>query len=364
MINLTYDELEEYITKISSGKQIQYIDELKEILVFKYPSNDTKLISDSIYHRSYVEAIEEGLLPLKDIEKLLVDRGVFTEEDEAQITKLTGQLDAQKVLLSKTLKVKANQDRINKVINDLRSKINIILHKKHSKLGMSAETKALEEKTNYLCWNCSFDIDDRRLWESFDDFNNSESSTRQSTIISQFLKFFNGLDTSIVRCIAKSNMWRIRYNNSVKTGEKLFGVPTAEYSTDQLGLVYWSNFYDQVYSMTPDNRPADDIIVDDELLDTFMSDYYKELERDFQSARSKKKFGKKSLSAFDSEEVIVTRASELYEEIEYDKPREADKLKRQNLDTNMIKDSQRGKKARMKNATVTTTADGSAKVER
>jgi hypothetical protein len=91
MINLTYEELEEYIIKISSGKQIVYIEEFGDIVVFKYPSNDIKLITDSIYHKSYKEAIENELLPLKEIEKLLVDRGVFTEEDEIQVEKLKGQ---------------------------------------------------------------------------------------------------------------------------------------------------------------------------------------------------------------------------------------------------------------------------------
>ena len=33
------------------------------------------------------------------------------------------------------------------------------------------------------------------------------------------------------------------------------------------------------------------------------------------------------MSAFDAEEVIVTQSNELYEEIEYDKPREAQRVK-------------------------------------
>ena len=361
MINLTYDELEEHITKISSGKQIIYEEDFGDILVFNYPSNNVKLIADSIYKKNYKEAIEEGLLPLKDIEKLIKDRGVFTEEDEAQVEKLKGQLEAQNILLSKTLKVKANQDRIRDTIKDLKSKLNIILHKKHSKLDMSAENKALSDKTGYLCWACSFNIDDKRIWETFDDFIYSKESNKQAIVISYFLNFFNGLDTSVVRFIAKSNIWRIRYNNSIKTGEKLFGIPTTEYSTDQLSLVYWSNFYDQVYSMSPENKPADEIIEDDELLDSFMTDYYKELEKDYQSARSRKKFGKK-MSAFDAEEVIVTRSSEMYEDIDYDKPREARKIA--DKGKTALKESQKNKKQRMKNATVTVDTDGKAKVER
>lgn len=326
MIEITYEELEELITNISSGKKIIYLENLDDIVVFKYPNNDIKLIADSIYHKYYKIAIDDGLLPIDEVEKLLIDRGVFTEEDVAKVDKLKGQLEAQEILLSKTLKVRANQERIKDKIKSLTSEINVILYKKHSKLGMSADTKASEEKNNYLCWACTFDINDVRLWNSHEEFSTCKDADKQSTIISHFLNFFSGLNITTVRYIAKSTMWRIRYNNSVKLGEALFGVPTTEYSSDQLSLVYWSSFYDQVYSMMPEDRPSDEVIQDDKLLDTFMDSYYKEITRQTQAASQKKKHGGK-LSAFDAEEVIITRSNELYEEIEYDKPREAQKVK-------------------------------------
>ena len=58
-----------------------------------------------------------------------------------------------------------------------------------------------------------------------------------------------------------------------------------------------------------------------------MDEYYKDLSN--QAAISRGGRGdrvKGSMSAFEKEEVIVTKASELYEDIEYDKPREAMKI--------------------------------------
>ena len=359
MAELTYEELEELITVISSGKKIIYIEEIKDIFIFKYPSNDSKLIADSIYHKYYNLAIEDGLMPIAEVEKLIMDRGVFTEEDESKIEKLKGQLKAQQVLLSKTLKVKANQDRIKKTMQGLTSQINEILHKKHSKLVMSADTKATEEKNSYLCWACTFNINDKRIWETFDEFSDSRETIKQSFIMSYFLNFVNGLEIETVRYMARSTMWRIRYNNSIKTGEALFGVPSAKYSNDQLSLVYWSSFYDQVYQMMPEDRPSDDTISDDKELDSYMEDYYKELTKKTQEARQKKKYGDK-LSAFDAQEVIVTRSHELYEEIEYDKPREAKRHK----DAVDLKNKQKSKQQRIKNSIVTVDKGGSAKVLR
>ena len=78
--------------------------------------------------------------------------------------------------------------------------------------------------------------------------------------------------------------------------------------------------------MLPEDRPSDIVIEDDDALDAYMKTFYEE--RNKEEAHRKhvnKRSGK--LSAFDSEEVIITRSHELYEDIEYDTPREAQKIK-------------------------------------
>jgi hypothetical protein len=112
----------------------------------------------------------------------------------------------------------------------------------------------------------------------------------------------------------------------MKTSEPLFGIPTSEYTIDQLNLIYWSNYYQSIYEMMPEDRPSDFVIEDDEALDAYMENYYKDRNKEVAARKSKSKRGGK-LSAFDSEEVIVTRSHELYEDIEYDTPREARKIK-------------------------------------
>ena len=143
------------------------------------------------------------------------------------------------------------------------------------------------------------------------------------------MDFMRGVDTKTIRFIARSNIWRIRYTSSLKIAEPLFGVPLVDYTTDQLNLVYWSNYYEQIYSMLPSDRPQDVVIEDDEALDKFMDEYYKEMnnESTILRDRNKKSKNKGTLSAFDSEEVIVTQFNELYHDIKYDKPKEAQKIK-------------------------------------
>lgn len=325
-MELTYDKLEGLIRKISLGKEYIYLNNYTFVVV-SFPNNDIITKAELLYDKAYNEALKEGLLPVKELEKLIEKRGLFTSEDQIKIDNLYSKLEAQKVLLSKTLKVRANRDRIKNTITKLENEINQLLYKKYSKLSMSAESKAEDLKVKYMCWLCTHKEDNTLYWDTFESFLNDSREDLKDTILSTFNSLYRGLDITTIRYIARSAIWRVRYTNSVKTSDPLFNTPSTQYTSDQLNLVYWSNFYDQVYSMLPEDRPSDEVINDDSLLDAFMDDYYKELSNSHAIARSNKAKTKGAMSAFDAEEVIVTQFNELYEEIEYDKPREAQRIK-------------------------------------
>lgn len=322
---LTDSEVECYINKITSKQNIVVIDKIW--LVFQHPSNLIKQKADVIYSYEYEKALEEGLLDHKSLEELITKRRLFTSEDQEKLDKLNNKRKAQQVLLAKTTVVKANQDRVKKIIHSLDEEIRKLSFKKTSMLTMSAEVKANEEKTLFLCWSSIYDeLGTSKYWSTFDDFKNTTDLFFRDKVLSKFIEFYGGSPNDVIRYIARHNLWRIRYVNSQKTSEQLFGVPTVEYTNDMLSLAYWSNYYDNIYQMMPEDRPSDLIIEDDEALDAYMKSYYEERNRQDASRRSTKRSPGK-LSAFDSEEVIVTASNELYQDIKYDKPREAQRLK-------------------------------------
>jgi hypothetical protein len=95
-----------------------------------------------------------------------------------------------------------------------------------------------------------------------------------------------------------------------------------------LNLAYWSNFYQNIYEMMAKDRPPDSIIDDDDALDAYMKAFYEERSREDAAERDKSRHSNRGkLSAFNKEEVIVTKSHELYEDIEYTKPREAQMIK-------------------------------------
>ena len=328
-MDITHEQLERYLVEVFTGKKLVYVNNGSEdiCIEFRQSNNMVRLRANIIYDESYDKAISEGLLSTKDLEKLIIERGIFTEEDEAQIEKLESQLHGQEIMLAKTLVVKAKQDRLKDIIARLKEEINVLYSKKARALMMSAESKAEEERSFFLCWATSYSYDTGELcWNTYDDLLKETDLLFKDRVLIEFLKFSRGITTRTIRVIARSNLWRIRYLTSVKTSEALFGVPTSEYTNDMLNLTYWSNFYQNIYEMLAEDRPSDLVIEDDEALDAYMKSYYDERTKDDAARRSKHKTSGK-LSAFDKEEVIVTRSNELYEDIVYDKPREAQKIK-------------------------------------
>ena len=326
-MELSYEEVDNIIRKIAIGKDLVCVG--NDFYYIHYPTNFLKTKAKLLRDNAYKNALNEGLLPKKDLEDLILTRGIFSKDDENAVSKLQSKLEAQEILLSKTTKVRANQERIKKTISELKNDLSKILVKKYSKLYMSADNKAEEDMYSFLCSECVYIDDNIKYWKTFKDFLEDRNNDIKNELFSFFMSFMHGIDTSVIRYIARSNLWRIRYTSSLKTSEPLFGIPLVDYTTDQLNLLYWSNFYEQVYSMLSSDRPSEAIIEDDDALDKFMEEYYKDMnnETTIKREHKNKSKGKGSLSAFDSEEVIITQFNELYHDIKYDKPREAQKIK-------------------------------------
>lgn len=323
-MELTYEETEHYIDQICSGIKFVEVDGVQFLL--KQPSLKDRVKARFIYNMEYDKALSDGFVTYDQMKDLIKVRNLITDEDRANALKLKNEIEAQKALLSKTTKVRARQDSIKEIINKKEEELRVIENKERAQYAMTAETKAEEAKVIYLCWLSVYDFyTDVRYWYDYSSFLSEKRYSFRQKIINSFLNFYNGLPTAIIRCIARGSLWRIRYITSVKTSDQLFGIPAAEYTNDMANLAYWSQYYSNIYEMLPEDRPSDNIIDDDAALDAYMDDYYKEKQNEGQARKGKKSHGK--LSAYDKEEVIVTRSDPLYEHIEYDKPREAQAIK-------------------------------------
>lgn len=323
-MELTYEETEHYINEICAGVKFSDINNVQ--FLFKQPMLVDKVKANFIYEQEYANSIAAGFITNQQMTEIIESRELITTDEKNRVSKLKNELLAQRTLLAKTTKMRARQDTIKETIATKQAEINAIEVKERAKYAMTAETKAEEARVFYLCWASSYNFSsDNRYWLTYNDFLDEDKYLFRQEVVSNFLGFFNGLLTGIVRAVARSSLWRIKYVTSMKTSDKLFGVSTADYSNDMSNLAYWSQYYNNIYEMLSEDRPPDDIIDDDEALDAYMNDYYQEKSKEMAVSKGRNRHGK--LSAYDKEEVIVTREDPLYEHIEYDTPREAKAIK-------------------------------------
>jgi len=326
MIELSFDELETHIDEISTGTKVIEVENEKGeplVLVIQQPKSRDKLFASLIYKQTYEQAKKEGISTQEEMREILEKRGIINEEDELAMNRLRDKLKAQRVLLAKTTQVRANRERVMKVIDGLEKELHTIMFKRERTFGLTAESKANEEKLSYWCCRYVYKSEGELLWPTKKDYNEDKDHVLRMSIFSEYARFVLGLKTELIRYLARSNLWRIRYVTALKCGTDLFGTSAVDFSADQTNILYWSHFYQGIYEMLPDDQPSEEIIEDDAALDAYMENYYKEMKKD----RLVKKSQKDGIDAMKSEQVIITPAHELHQDIEYDKPREAQRLK-------------------------------------
>lgn len=332
-VSLDTIDIETYLRVIFTGIKVISVEGVD--LIMKHPSNLSKIKANFIYDKYYSKALKDGLLPRAELEELIDKRNIISPSEKKEMEDLAIKIGTQRAILDKTIQVGSNPERVQKIIADMEKRLEVIKSKRWSKLFMSADVKAEEQRYNYLCYSNVYSMETNELyWPTYDRFINDSNFILKQKVIDLYIEFNRGIATKIIRFLARSNLWRIRYNTSIKTGEALLGVPTSDYTDDMLNLVFWSNYYQNIYEMFPEDRPQEAIINDDKALDAFMTAYYEERDKETLARKGSAKlggYGGNKLSAFKEQEVIVTQSSELYKDLKYDKPKEAQRVKNKPL---------------------------------
>ena len=169
-----------------------------------------------------------------------------------------------------------------------------------------------------MTWAGTCKVTGEKYWESFEAFEAETDLFLRNSVIAQFSKFNRGLSLKEIRFLSRHVLWRIRYTAGLKIGGPLFPGGLQDLTTDQQSLLYWSNYYQSIYEMLPDEQPADEIIQDDEALDAYMEAYFKKRELEKNEGRLKRRSGGKGkLSSENSAEVIITSNHPEYLGLEY-----------------------------------------------
>ena len=320
-IDLSYEELDGYIQQICTGTKIVHVDNQKGKgvpLLFSYPTPLTTRTADLVYTQSMEKAKDSGLPSLQEMEDILRARGIFTQEDEDKIDKLNSRIKGQEAILSKTVKVPARRNRIYENIQNFENEIQEITLKKEASLSLSRERKASETKFLYLTSVGVLDpYSEDKFWENQERFDAEADFIFRKRVFLEYIVFAHGLRSNVIRYIARSNLWRIRYVTALKTSDTLFGSSIKDYNVDQLTLLYWSHFYQSVYEMMSTDRPPDTIIEDDQALDAYMKDWQAERNREATASRSQQNNKYGNNTAWDHGETLVMKSNPIHSDVEY-----------------------------------------------
>lgn len=321
LVDLSLDRVETLISEISVGGRLSTIANgvgATTVVLILHPNSLDKLYADVEYKMAYEKAIEDGFLTIEETTELMKDRGIFTQKEEAEIADIENKIKAQHEVLKKTTKVPARRDKIKENIQTYKDRLYKILLRREEFLVYSAEKKAQEHKWFFLAWRSARNPHDSGLlWPDKASFDGEKDIVFRRSVFIEAIKLSQGMDSSIIRSLARSELWRIRYMTSVKTGVSLFGRELPDYTMDQLALAYWSQFYQAIYEMLPDERPPDSIIVDDAALDAFMESYMVEKNKEAVISREVKKKGSTNKSAWDHGETLVMRSNPIHSDLEY-----------------------------------------------
>jgi hypothetical protein len=322
---LSFQEVEKLLESILVNKSLTRVESRQGpcFIVFSHPTTTETIQSRFIKEKATLEALAEGLPSLEELEKTLQTKQILRPVDEAKIAELEEKSKAQSRLLQLTKiegrrkDVQANIDRFAQEIDKLKSKTRNLLY-------LSAERKAEEESLLYICWVSTYNVNGLRRWETFQAFENETDLTLRNSLLDVFMRFNAGMTVKKVRYLARHNLWRIRYAAALKIGGPLFERGLYDLTPDQMGLLYWSSYYQSIYEMMPDDQPSSEIIDDDEALDSYMEAFFKRREEERNEGRVKRSSGnrKGKLSAWDKgEELIITPNHPDYMQMQYSEKR-------------------------------------------
>lgn len=235
----------EYILHhIISGKVNLNID--NQNITISPPSYEDIYKAAELYEKVYRRGFLFGALSKEEIIHYLINRGLWSIENELELEKIPDQISNAKLDMYNTYTRFGNVETKRKVLTFLNNKYNDLWAQKGQFDRFTIEGISNYHKICYLlCCGAAIDYNkcDINLNKLFYTYIN------------------NTYNDTTIRQVAKSDDWR-NYWRGIKLGFKIFGDILTR---DQYSLLSWSQFYDNIYESG--ECPNDEIIEDDDLLD-------------------------------------------------------------------------------------------------
>lgn len=268
---MEHADIERLVDVISWGKIIVHDSSTQLILCI--PTPEEKARGALIYAQALYKATNIGILTEAETLASLVEFGQWNEKKEQEIEGIRQDIHNIRRGLLDFLFQKDKLEKARKLLRSAEVALTKRLITRQELVKTSAETQALLEQQRYLISKVTETEDGSLYWSSSKIFG-EETDTELIQRLCQVF-FENNIPTSTIRQIARSGMWRAMWG-AAKQFSQLFGKDLSEWSDVQKELVHWSIAYDNVYEAY--ERPSEDVIEDDDLLDSWFIRQHDQLE--------------------------------------------------------------------------------------
>jgi len=316
------EELQSHIDEVTTGEKIIPIElsgrDTPHYILVKYPNRKILRLSEIEYDKYIYTAARLGVRTEAEMEKLIREKGIWTEDDDEIVAELMERLNKWKNKIVNP-DVTENTKKLGlELIAKTEEDIYQAEKKKDVAMQNTAERRARSAKYDFLVWASSYRPEtDERLYDNYLTYCEEVDSELRNKLLGEFIKFYLvGHTTEEIRYIARSNLWRIQYVSAQKANMPLFPNSIRELTPFQLNLIWWSSYYQSIYELLPDDQPEDYIIEDDESLDKYMEDLHKERSKDRATRRAEKKYG--ANTAMKMQTALVMKSNPDYWDYDYD----------------------------------------------
>jgi hypothetical protein len=252
---------ERIINYISWGHIIYESDNL-----ILYPLTiQEKSISSFVYEKEYNNAINSGIMKEEELLCYLIENEEWSIENENKINQIKS--DIRKIIRGLLdLIFQKNKLNVAKLMLRKAEKCLIeLITNKNSLLINSVESYASLKQQRFIISKITHKEDGSLFWKDNEEFNNFTDLELVNKLTNIFF-VESRVSTSVTRELARTQPWRNIWSASKNCGN-LFNKSLLESTDNQLELISWSQIYDMAYESY--ERPSNDIIEDDDLLDSW-----------------------------------------------------------------------------------------------
>ena len=293
------NERELYVCRIMSGRIGIKIDGRSHFI--SVPDPYDKYVAQEIFFSSKRDAGFYGIFTEEEMHEVMLDKGLWTDEEEADIEKLPKRIENLKVALFEAMMKEKIFKATRKTLEGEKKRFEQLSSKKLSMNNFTQTGVANTLKLQYLLYTSIVDKKGEYKYDG-DDFWEEEHR-----IIEDVFKVYLSaqIKEEIIRELARTEPWR-SYWGAAKTEGSIFGKSASELTSEQRSLINWSKFYDSIHEHM--EAPTEEVTRDDDLLDGWLIIQNRKREKEKFEKEIDKKVGKNK----GAQEVYVMADSQEY----------------------------------------------------